>query len=148
MSKQKIFMASDHAAYQFKLELKEALSSDYEIEDLGSDSDERVDYPDFAQKLADQVTRDENALGLLLCGTGQGMAMAANKVNGIRAAVCSDTFSAQMTRAHNKANVLCLGARVIGPGLALEICKSFLNSEFEGGRHAARVEKIMALEKK
>ncbi len=106
-----------------------------------------MDYPDFAARLARGIRDREYEMGILVCGTGIGMAMAANKVRGVRAALCHDSFTARMSRAHNDANVLCLGARVVGPGQAEEAVRAFLETPFEGGRHADRVEKISRIEK-
>lgn len=114
---------------------------------LGTDGDP-CDYPDMAEAVAEKITSGECEKGILLCGTGIGMSMAANKIKGIRAAVCSDEFSAKYTRLHNDANILCMGARVIGAGLAAELVDIFLNTGFEGGRHQRRVDKITALEER
>ncbi len=143
----KLLIASDHAGFDLKHSLIEHLRvAGYEVSDLGPAEKARCDYPDFAAQVARGVAGDSEALGVLCCGTGIGMAMAANKVHGVRAAVCSDTFSAHATREHNDANVLCLGERVVGPGLAADIVDAFLSTQFEGGRHADRVQKIMDLE--
>jgi len=115
---------------------------------FGAYSAESCDYPDFAKPVCEAVISGECEKGILVCGTGIGMSMAANKINGIRAALCSEEYSAEMTRRHNDANILCLGARVTGDELALSIIKKFLSTEFEGGRHARRVEKVMNLESK
>ena len=117
------------------------------MSDLGPADKARCDYPDYAAKVAAAVVAETGLLGILCCGTGIGMAMAANKVHGVRAAVCSDTFSAHATREHNDANVLCLGERVVGPGLAADIVDAFVSTAFQGGRHAARVQKIMDLQR-
>ena len=103
-------------------------------------------YPDYALPASQAVARGECELGVLVCGTGIGMSLCANKVKGIRAACCSDTFSAKMTRLHNNSNILCFGARVVGAGLAIELVRNFVESEFEGDRHIKRVEKVMAIE--
>jgi ribose 5-phosphate isomerase B len=142
----KWIVGSDHAGLVLKRHLSgvlEALGD--EVEDLGCDSEESVDYPDFASAVARRVSQG-GAMGLLVCGTGQGMAITANKVEGVRAAVASDTFSAHATRAHNDANVLALGSRVVGSGLAEEVLRAFRDTPFEGGRHVRRVAKIEALE--
>jgi ribose 5-phosphate isomerase B len=143
----KIAVGSDHAGYRLKGEVAALIQElGHEVSDLGTHSEESVDYPDFAVKVARAVTGGEADLGILVCGTGLGMAIAANKVKGIRAVTCGDTFSARASREHNDANVLCIGARVTGGGLALEIVKTWLESEFQGGRHARRVQKIADIE--
>lgn len=114
---------------------------------MGTYTEESCDYPDFAVKVCDEVVAGRADRGILVCGTGIGMSMAANKVHGIRAALCSDVFSAKMSREHNNANVLCLGERVTGPGLAEMMLDVWLDTEFAGGRHERRVRKIMAIEK-
>ena len=119
-----------------------------ECKDVGTYTSESCDYPVYANKVTDLVTSGECELGILMCGTGIGMSMAANKVKGIRAALCSDCFSAQATREHNNANVLCMGERVLGVGLAEMITDAWLETEFAGGRHERRVNKIMDLEAK
>ena len=146
----KIFIGADSAGYALKEEIKaHLLGLGYDITDVGAYSAESSHYPIFANLVCDGVKKDlENSFGILICGTGIGMSMCANKHHGIRAAVCSDTFSARMTRMHNDANVLCIGARVIGPSLAIDILDEFLKSEFEnGGRHSLRVEMMMDIEK-
>ena len=119
-----------------------------EIKDFGTYSTESCDYPDYALKVAEEVANNNYDFGILICGTGIGISIAANKVPGIRAALCSDTFSAHATREHNNANILALGARVVGPGLALDIVDTFLNAKFEGDRHINRIDKISQIEKK
>lgn len=142
-----LVLASDHAGYPLKEEIKAYLDSKgVEYIDCGTDSTDSVDYAQFAQKACLKVTSGEADLGILCCGTGIGISMAANKVKGIRAACCSDYFSAKFTRLHNDANVLCMGARVIGGGLACELVDVFVNTEFEGGRHQRRVDQITAIE--
>lgn len=138
----KIYIGADSAGYLLKEELKGHLVSlGYEVCDCGTDSTESCHYPVFAAKVCELVQGEpQDSFGILVCGTGIGMSMCANKHKGIRAAVCSDTYSAKMTRAHNDANVLCLGARVIGSCLAIEILDAFLKSEFEGGRHQTRID--------
>jgi len=139
----KLLIASDHGGFALKEDLIQTLASTCEsITDLGVHENTSVNYPDFAHILCNNVLKEEHALGILVCGTGIGMSMAANRHKGIRAALCTDPYMARMARAHNDANVLCLGGRVIGLALAEEIAKTFLKSTFEGGRHAARVEKI------
>ena len=137
----------DHGGYTLKEEiLKHLEAQGVEYMDCGCFSADSVDYPDIAEALCANITDGSCEKGILLCGTGVGMSMSANKAKGIRACVCSDTFSAHATRAHNDANVLCMGERVVGIGLALDIVEAFLTTEFEGGRHARRVAKIAALE--
>ena len=147
--KRRIFIGADSAGYALKQELiAELLESGYEVTDCGTDSDASCHYPIFASKVSEAVQADLNgSFGILVCGTGIGMSMVANKYDGIRAAVCGDTFSARMTRMHNDANVLCIGARVTGCGLAKDILNAFLNAEFDGGRHAIRVDMITDIEK-
>lgn len=117
-----------------------------EYQDFGTYSAESCDYPDFAARAAKAVAGGECERGILICGTGIGISIAANKVKGIRAALCSDCFSAEMTRRHNDANMLAMGARVLGEGLALKIVDTFLNTSFDGGRHQRRIDKISSLE--
>jgi len=137
-----LIVGSDHAGLELKGQLVEvARELGFEVRDLGTHTSDSTDYPDYAHRVAKSVS-DGEGLGLLVCGTGLGMAMAANRHPGVRAAPCSDTFSAHMARRHNDANVLCVGARVVGPGLASDIVRSFLSSDFEGGRHERRVSKI------
>lgn len=143
-----IAIGCDHGGYELKLAVESYLN-DRKVEfiDCGC-CGEKVDYPDVAVKVCEKITSGECDKGILLCGTGIGMSMCANKVKGIRAAVCSDTFSAKYTRLHNDANVLCMGGRVVGAGLALEIVREFLDNGFEGGRHVARLDKMKNLEGK
>jgi ribose 5-phosphate isomerase B len=144
MSK-KFYIATDHAGYALKAYVKNFVTDlGYEIVDLGPDSADRVDYPDFAKKCADAVLADEGSFGILICGTGIGISMAANKVPGIRAALCHDHYTAMLTRQHNDANLLCFGERVVGKGVIEDMIEVFANTEFEGGRHAGRVAKIEA----
>jgi len=142
----KIAIGSDHAGYALKEELREWLSEANDVLDMGTDSEQSVHYPDFARKVCEAVRAKEAELGILVCGTGLGMAISANKFPGIRAVVCSDPFSARMGREHNDANVLCIGARVVGPGLAADIVSAFLSGKFAGGRHSIRVQKIADIE--
>ena len=145
----KIVMASDHAGFDLKNTLVEQLKNDgYDVEDAGTYSKDSCDYPVFAEKACRYMLDGKAELCILVCGTGIGMSMAANKVKGIRAACCSDTNSAKYTRLHNDANVLCMGARVVGEGLAYEIAKVFLETEFEGGKHLRRINMISDLENK
>lgn len=138
-----IAIGSDHAGFELKQVIIPYLEFlKYEVKDVGPDtSEESCDYPDFADKVCKDVL-ESKGLGILVCGTGIGMSMAANKVKGIRAALCTSEFQGRMTRQHNDANVLCLGSRVTGQGLALAIVKEFLDAEFEGGRHLARIRKF------
>ncbi|NMB16617.1 MAG: ribose 5-phosphate isomerase B [Firmicutes bacterium] len=143
----KVALGSDHAGFAMKGALGAILESwGHEVDDLGAYSEESVDYPDFAAKVGRGVAAGDYEAGILICGTGLGMTIAANKIKGVRAVVAHDTFSARMSRAHNNANVLALGARVIGEGLAEEIVKVWLSTEFEGGRHQRRVDKLTRLE--
>ena len=145
----KIYIGADSAGFALKEKMKEHLASrGYEVSDCGCYSDASCHYPEFASKVCESVQADGESFGILICGTGIGMSMCANKHRGIRAAVCSDTYSAKMTRCHNDANLLCLGARVIGECLAFEITDSFLGAEFEGGRHAVRVAMMTEIENK
>ena len=142
-----IAVGCDHGGYELKQEvLKHLEERGIEYKDYGCYSPESVDYSDIAKVVCDAVVAGEAERAFLICGTGIGMSMAANKVKGIRAACCSDTFSAKFTRLHNDANVLCFGGRVVGPGLALQLVDEFLDNEFEGGRHQRRIDKVMALE--
>ena len=144
----RIVVGSDHAGLKLKTELVSYLKTldGVELSDLGTHTSDSCDYPDYARLVAQAVANGEADWGLLVCGTGVGMSMAANKVSGVRAAVISDTFSAAATRQHNNANVLCIGERVVGGGLALAILKAWIATDFEGGRHQRRVNKISALE--
>jgi ribose 5-phosphate isomerase B len=144
----RIALAADHAGLTLKAELMAELARrGVSAQDLGPHEAASVDYPDYAVKLTRALTQGEAELGLLICGTGIGMSIAANKVAGIRAALCRTEFEARMARAHNDANVLCLGQRVTGTGLAIEIVAAFLAQPFEGGRHAQRVAKLGQLER-
>ncbi len=144
----KLIFGCDSAGYALKNKLIEHFSSlGYEVDDEGSYSEESCHYPEFASKVCKGVLSCEGSLGILICGTGIGMSIAANKYNGIRAAVCSDTYSARLTRNHNDTNVLCMGARVIGDCLATDVAEAFVEAEFEGGRHAVRVGMINDIEK-
>ncbi len=139
----KIYIATDHAAFCIKENVKKILQDlGNEVIDLGPMDDSRVDYPDFAHKLCENVLNDLGTQGVLICGTGIGMSLAANKHKNIRAALCHDSFTAKMAREHNDANVLCFGQRVVGLGVIESICKAWSESSFEGGRHANRVKKI------
>jgi ribose 5-phosphate isomerase B len=143
----KIIIGSDHAGFEAKQKLIAALKhAGHSVVDAGTDSPEPCDYPDFAAQVARAVASQEAQRGILLCGTGIGMAMAANKVPGVRAAVVTNEFTAEMSRRHNDANILCMGARVLPVPKLEELAKIFLASEFEGGRHAGRVDKIKKLD--
>ncbi len=143
MDKIKIAIGSDHGGFEYKASIIKALQvKEYDVVDMGTYSPESCDYPIIAKKVARAVAKGDFEKGILVCGTGIGMSMAANKVKGIRAAVCGDTFSARATRAHNNANILCLGQRVVGEGLALDIVDIWLTTKFEGGRHERRVNMI------
>ena len=143
----KIAMACDHGGLRLKNVLKEYLKDNgYEVEDFGTNSEDSCDYPDYAGKAAKAVASGACDKGVVVCGTGIGVSITANKVNGIRCALCHDVFSAKATRAHNDSNMIAMGQRVIGEGLALEILKAWLSTEFEGGRHVQRIEKMMAYE--
>ncbi len=146
----RIFIGADSAGYTLKEEIREyLLAKGYEVTDCGTNSTASCHYPDFASAVCRGVQADlEGSYGILICGTGIGMSMCANKHKGIRAALCGDTYSAKMTRQHNDANVLCMGARVIGSCLAIDILDAFLDNEFEGGRHATRVDMMMEIEGK
>ncbi|MBP3919010.1 MAG: ribose 5-phosphate isomerase B [Clostridia bacterium] len=148
MSALKIAVGCDHGGYELKKEILAYLEKEgIAYTDFGCDSTESVNYPVYASKVCKSIQSGECTRGILVCGTGIGMSMAANKHKGIRAACCSDTFSARMTRMHNDANVLCLGGRVVGAGLALDMVKLFLETEFEGGgRHTERVALLEAIE--
>ncbi|MFA5562546.1 MAG: ribose 5-phosphate isomerase B [Eubacteriales bacterium] len=148
MEKRAIFIGADSAGYELKEQLKGKLQAmGYTVTDCGTTSAESCHYPDFARVVCTAVQQaPDSRFGLLICGTGIGMSMAANKHRHIRAALCSDTYSARMTRAHNDANVLCLGARVIGSCLAEELLDAFLSASYEGGRHATRVAMLDEIE--
>lgn len=144
----KIAMACDHGGYRLKEVLKASLlSQGYEVVDFGTNSEESCDYPDYAYKAAKAVADKECEKGVVVCGTGIGVSIVANKVKGIRCALTHDVFSAKATRQHNDTNMIAMGARVIGEGLALEILNTWLNTEYEGGRHDIRIKKMMDIEK-
>lgn len=139
----RIVLSSDHAAIDLRRAVADHISAQgWEVIDIGPQTTESTHYPKHGRAAAERVASGDCRLGIILCGTGQGIMMAANKVAGIRCGVCSDTFSARMIRMHNNANMLSLGARVVGEGLALDIVDAFLSAEFEGGRHATRVDMI------
>lgn len=147
----KIVIASDHAGFFLKEKIKDFLIQEgYEIIDVGTHSTVSVDYPEYGYKAVEKILKNEAERGILICGTGIGMCIVANRFPKIRAALCHEPFSAQMARKHNDANVLVLGGRLIGDGMAIEIVKTFLTTEFEGGRHERRVnliEKLLSSEK-
>jgi ribose 5-phosphate isomerase B len=138
-----VALGADHAGWELKRQLRDWLDEQaYPVLDCGTDSDESVDYPEFARRVTDAVVSGAVDRGVLVCGTGAGMAMSANRVPGVRAVNCIDGYTVRMARAHNDANVLALGARVVGTGLALELLQIFLAEPFEGGRHSRRVARI------
>lgn len=142
----KIYIGCDHAGYEMKAAVKEFLESKgHIVQDMGGDGG-RVDYPEIAKKVGKAVVSDDDSRGILICGTGIGMSIAANKVKGVRAALCADHFSAKYTRLHNDANVMCMGARTLGVGVALELAELFIDTQFEGGRHETRVNMIHDME--
>jgi len=143
----KIAVGADHAGFRLKERLVWSLESpDNEVEDLGTFSEDEVDYPEIAVEVAEAVKGGEAERGVLICGTGIGMAIAANKIAGIRAATCNDLYTARMARAHNNANILAIGSRVVGPQLAEEIARTFMATVWEEGRHKPRIQKIHDLE--
>ncbi len=145
----KIVLGSDHTALELKAIVRAYLEEKgYEVSDAGAYSNERCDYPRFGEAAALEVSSGRADRGIIFCGTGVGISLAANKVRDIRCVNCSESYSARMSRLHNDSNMLSLGARVVGPGLALEIVEAWLEAEFEGERHAARVEMIREIERK
>jgi ribose 5-phosphate isomerase B len=143
MPSRKIALAADHAGFALKNQLREALANDgYETIDLGTDSEASVDYPDFGRALGEAVAAGRADCGVLVCGTGIGISIAANRVAGVRAAVCHDVTTARLARMHNDANVLAVGSRIIGSQVALDSMRAFLETGFEGGRHARRIDKL------
>lgn len=144
-----VAIGSDHAGFSLKKEVETALKDlGVTYEDFGSFNEDSCDYADFAKPVAQQVANGSYDRGILICGTGIGMSMTANKVNGIRCALVHDCFSAKATRQHNDANILAMGERVVGPGLAKEIVRTWFDTDFEGGRHQRRIDKIMELEER
>lgn len=142
-----IAIAADHGGFKLKgIIIKYLQSMNIKYKDYGSFTEDAVDYPDVALIASESIINGECDKGILICGTGIGISIAANKVTGIRAALCGDTFSARMSRLHNDANILTMGARVIGEGLAIDIVNIWLNTEFEGGKHARRVDKLKNIE--
>ncbi len=143
----KVYLGADHGGFGLKEKIKAHLKGKAEVVDFGTDSEESCDYPDFGRKVAESVVKGKGSLGILVCGTGIGVSMAANKVRGARAALCHNEFTAKMAREHNDANVLCLGGRVLDEKEALKIVDVFLETDFSSDeRHARRVEKIMEIE--
>mgnify|MGYP001351336899 CR=1 FL=1 len=143
----KIALGCDHGGYAMKEDIKKQLASmGHEVKDCGTYSTESCDYPIFGEAAARAVASGECEYGIVVCTTGIGISIAANKVKGIRACCCSDSFSCEYTRRHNDANALCMGGRVVGAGLACQLVDIFLNTEFEGGRHQRRIDKLTALE--
>ena len=144
-----IALGSDHGGFLYKEELKKHLDAKgIAYVDFGTTSTESCDYPVYAEKVCKAIQSGECEKGILICGTGIGMSICANKFKGIRAAVCGDHFSAEVTRKHNDSNVLCMGARTIGAGVALQLADIFLSTEFEGGRHQKRIDMMMSFEGK
>lgn len=143
----KIAIASDHAGFRLKEEIKNFLKEEHNIKDFGTYSEESCDYPDYTKKAAIEVAKGKFKRGIIICGTGIGASIVANKIPGIRAALCSEPLSCRFARSHNDANILCLGARMIGIEMAKEIVKVFLETEFSGGRHKKRIRKIQGVEK-
>ncbi len=144
----KIVIGNDHTAVNLKNHITEYLKNKgYEVLNIGTDSTQRTDYPIYSKKAAEKVASGECDFGVLICGTGIGISLAANKVKGIRAAVCSEPYSARLTRQHNNANIIAFGARVVGDAMAEMIVDEFLGTEYEGGRHQKRIDMITAIEK-
>lgn len=143
----RIAVGNDHSAVNLKWEIKKYLETlGHEVDNYGTDSEESCDYPEYGEKVANAVAEGHAECGILICGTGAGISIAANKVKGIRAAVCSDTATARLIKEHNNANILAFGARIVGIELAKDIVKAYLESEFLGGKHAKRVEMIREIE--
>ena len=143
----KLVIGCDHAAPELKAIVRDHLiERGFDVVDVGTHTTDSCNYPDYAHALCEKIQSGECELGILICGTGIGMSMAANKHKGIRAACCSDTVSARLTRLHNDANVLCFGARVVGQGLALDLADIFVDTEFEGGKHKTRIDMFAAFE--
>lgn len=142
-----IGIGSDHGGFELKEEMKRFLEeSGYQVKDFGTNSKESVDYPDFGRVVGEAVVAGEVDKGVVICGTGIGISISANKVKGVRAALCGDVYSARMSREHNNANIIAMGGRVLGVDLAKEILSAYLKSEFQGGRHERRVNKIAEIE--
>jgi len=141
----KVVIGCDHAGVGLKRKLLDSVLKGYEVIDMGTDSTDSIDYPDIAHKVADAIASGKAERGILICGTGIGMAMAAGKTKGIRAAACTEPYSAELSRRHNDANILCLGARVIGTGMAEKTVEKWFLTPFDGGRHTRRIDKIEVL---
>jgi ribose 5-phosphate isomerase B len=146
--KKTIWIGSDHAGIDLKATVKQELSSEYDVKDVGPVDTTSVDYPDFGEKVAREVAKDLNSEGILICGSGIGMSIAANKISGIRAALVHSIETATLSKQHNNANILCLGARTTDPKLALQMVRTWLGTKFEGDRHQRRIDKISNLDKK
>ena len=147
-SKPRIALGADHAGFRAKETIKKYLEgAGYAVDDVGTWSEESVDYPDFARAVAERVASGKNPLGVLVCGTGIGVSIAANKVEGIRAALAHDSLTARRAREHNNANVIALGGKVVGDDEAIEIVQEFLNATFAGGRHQRRIDKITEMDR-
>lgn len=145
--KRTIAIANDHVGVELKPYIIELLQSrQWQVKDLGPNSNERTDYPEYGKRVAQAVTSGDAELGILLCGTGVGISLAANKVKGIRAVVCSEPYTARLSREHNNTNILAMGSRVVGPELAKMIVSEWLDAQFEGGRHLTRIQQISAIE--
>ena len=145
----KIAIGSDHAGFSLKKEVMKHLEEkNIKFKDFGTYTEDSCDYPDYSLTVAEEVAQKNSALGILVCGTCIGISISANKVPGIRAALCTDTFCAHAWREHNNANILAMGVRVVGPGLAMDIVDTFLNAKFQGDRHQRRINKITDIEKK
>ena len=138
----KVFISSDHAGFDLKQKIKKKLEKKIEVIDLGPNTDKSVDYPDFAKKVAKRVSSKKANIGIIVCGSGTGMAMSANKFKKIRAAVCYNMASTRLSRLHNNANIIALGARLTRKNIALKLVNIFLSTKFEGGRHLRRVKKV------
>jgi ribose 5-phosphate isomerase B len=148
MTFMKIAIGADHAGFELKEKIKQHLIEEgYQVDDNGTGSAQSVDYPDYARKVGDEIVRKQADLGVLVCGTGIGMALAVNKIHGIRAANVTSDFEAQMLREHNDGNVIALGARVLDGDTAIKLVDKFLTTKFAGGRHQQRVDKIMEIER-
>jgi len=144
----KIVLGCDHGGFELKEIIKvHLIEKGYSVIDIGTNNTDSVDYPDYGKKAGEMVAKNEAERGIVICGTGIGISIAANKVSGIRCALCTNEYMAKMSRQHNDANMLSLGSRVIGPGLALGIVDAWMNTEFDGGRHEIRVNKLMEIEK-